>query len=703
MTVSQTAPTRPALRSRLLRPAHPALVLVVGLLCFAAGHLSLTVARVHPAVTTVWPVTGLALAAGLLFGLRVIPGVGLAGFAINYVQLGAPLPALLIGLGHMLEATVGTVLVERFVGGVRGVDSSRRGFLFSLLGCALPPLLGASVGVFALSLSPIPPHTPAPVFVEWWLGDFGGAHLLAPFILYLSQRPREYTWTFWRHTELGFLWCLLIVVLSAVFASPLGEGPAGYPMIFLTLPIAIWSAFRFTLREATLTVLLIAVGVIVGTLDGYGPFAEAGEQTSLRVVQVFLNVIALSVLPIGGGVQKWRAAEHALRAAQADLEARVEARTYALDEAERVARIGNWTWDVRTNAIRWSAELKRIFGRSAHEPDPTFEEYMALMSREDAALAQQNVQTCIESGASYVFEHRIDLADGTVRWVEGRGRPLYDETGVLVRLMGTGQDVTERKLAELEVRRLNEELERRIEIRTRELGRANAELESFNYSVSHDLRGPLRNIGGFAEILAEDLGGTASESARIHLERIVVNVRRMSDIISGMLALANAGRIEMQRHEIDLTRVAETVVAELRSQAPERVVRVVIDPAMTVVGDPGLMRALVTNLVGNAWKFTGRRVDRSAEIEIGIVCVDDAPEFFVRDNGAGFDGALAAQLFLPFRRLHQRTEFEGTGIGLATVARIAERMGGGVRATGKVGEGAAFWVRLPGLRGGELP
>jgi signal transduction histidine kinase len=178
----------------------------------------------------------------------------------------------------------------------------------------------------------------------------------------------------------------------------------------------------------------------------------------------------------------------------------------------------------------------------------------------------------------------------------------------------------------------------------------------------------------------------------------------MNDIITGMLALANAGRGALELGPVDLSRLAEQAVGDLQEAAPDRVVRLDIEPGLHVDGDRRLLRVLVSNLVSNAWKFTGRLPPGEARVSVGVEVGPRGPELVVRDNGAGFDPALSGQLFLPFRRLHQRSEFDGTGIGLATVARIAERHGGEVRAQGAVGGGAAFFVFLPGLTAaGTLP
>ena len=227
----------------------------------------------------------------------------------------------------------------------------------------------------------------------------------------------------------------------------------------------------------------------------------------------------------------------------------------------------------------------------------------------------------------------------------------------------------------------------------RALHDANRELESFSYSVSHDLRAPLRSIDGFSQALVEDIGEHLPDEARSHLDRIRHATRRMGRLIDDLMALSKVGRAEMSRERVDLSDVAEQVVAELRRQQPARQIAVTIAPGLTARADAPLVRLAMQNLIENAWKFTSRR-DLST-IEIGQTRDGErGPAFFVRDNGAGFDPEYSHKLFGPFQRLHAVSEFPGTGIGLATVQRIVHRHGGRVWAEGRIDGGACFYFTL---------
>ncbi|MEZ4296883.1 MAG: PAS domain S-box protein [Polyangiaceae bacterium] len=222
---------------------------------------------------------------------------------------------------------------------------------------------------------------------------------------------------------------------------------------------------------------------------------------------------------------------------------------------------------------------------------------------------------------------------------------------------------------------------------------ANHELEAFSYSVAHDLRSPLRSIDGFSQALLEDYADKLDEEGRQHLTRVRAAAQRMAQLIDDLLGLSRVTRSELFRTEVDVTSMAHDIVDALRRAHPHRDVRVLVQDGLTVHADPRLMSVALENLIGNAWKFTSKCA--KATIEIGSATHDGEVVFFVRDDGAGFDMTFVNKLFTAFQRLHTRADFEGTGIGLATVMRIIRRHGGRVWAEGAVDRGATFWFTLP--------
>jgi PAS domain S-box-containing protein len=312
---------------------------------------------------------------------------------------------------------------------------------------------------------------------------------------------------------------------------------------------------------------------------------------------------------------------------------------------------------------------------------------------EGEAMRTVERQALSEDGA-YRVTRRLRRSDGEVRHASLTFSTVPGERGESFASLVQVEDVTERLRAEARVQALNRTLEARVALRTRELSHANQELEAFAYSVSHDLRAPLRSIDGFSRLLTERYRDAIDASGQDYLGRIRNASARMSDLIDALLKMSRVSRGELQVAQVDLSAMAKDIATELRNADPARSVAFDIQPGLLVSGDPALLRNLMDNLLGNAWKFTAHTKD--ARIAVGG---DHSGEIFVRDNGAGFAPEYAAKLFRPFQRLHTADQYAGHGIGLASVKRIVERHGGSIRAEGQVGQGATFWFRLPEERG----
>ncbi len=278
-------------------------------------------------------------------------------------------------------------------------------------------------------------------------------------------------------------------------------------------------------------------------------------------------------------------------------------------------------------------------------------------------------------------------------WLELDIVPLANESGRFTHWVSVGRDITQRRQQQQEILSLNSELEARVQRRTVQLAEANKQLASFSYSVSHDLRSPLNTIAGFSQLLAHSDGNNFSEKGKHYLSRIRAGAKQMSDLIEGLLSLAHLSREQIRSEQVDLSAIARRIEQDLREREPERQVQVHIQDGLSAHGDPRLLAAVLQNLLGNAWKFSSRKM--SAQIDVGSeLGAEGDTFFFVRDNGAGFDMAFVNKLFGTFERLHSLEDFAGTGIGLATVKRVIERHGGRVWADGKLNEGATFYFTV---------
>ena len=364
-----------------------------------------------------------------------------------------------------------------------------------------------------------------------------------------------------------------------------------------------------------------------------------------------------------------------------------------LKEAQRLAHVGGWELNPANRKILWSDETYRIFEVDPATFEVTYDSFMAFVHPDDRDLVNQAYRESVKRRTHYDFVHRLLMPDGRIKHVRERGVSEFDGDR-LVRSVGTVQDITEMREAEDKLKRLNEELEKRVADRTREMTALNRDLEAFAYSVSHDLRTPLRSLDGYASLLEAEYGERLDDDGRGYLERIRQSARRMSNLINDMLTMAHLNRADLRRERLDLSELARSVVADITAAEPGRSAQWHIEDGLVVQADPTLLHAVLQNLLGNAWKYTSKmpqaRISFTAER-----CADGSTEFQVRDNGAGFDMAYGHHLFQPFKRLHAQHEFEGTGVGLATVQRIIERHGGRVRGEGAVGQGALFAFTLP--------
>lgn len=358
---------------------------------------------------------------------------------------------------------------------------------------------------------------------------------------------------------------------------------------------------------------------------------------------------------------------------------------HSLNESQDQAHMGSWEFDSVQQKSFWSAEMFRMLGRDPALGPMSFDDFLALVHPDDRKSVRRDVIKCFNTKAPFHHEYRIVFPDKRMIFIEARGKSTSDLQGNLTRISGVIQNITERKKTEEEIIKLNETLEQRVKERT-------AELEAFSYSVSHDLRAPLRAVHGFGQALLEDYHDQLDENARDYLGRIRRATENMGELIEDLLKLSRIARSEMDIVQVNLSQIVMSIAEEFQKSQPERSVHFIIEENLEDSADPRLMRILFENLIGNAWKFTGK-IDHP-EIEFGSTFEDGKKTYFIRDNGTGFDMHYAKKLFTPFQRLHTSEEYSGTGIGLAIVKRIIARHGGTIRAESTVGKGTSILFTL---------
>jgi len=320
--------------------------------------------------------------------------------------------------------------------------------------------------------------------------------------------------------------------------------------------------------------------------------------------------------------------------------------------------------------------------------------YASIIHSDDLKRVSDEVEGFSRAGHPfYEQEYRIAVKGGEYRWIYDFTIVVRDHTGAITHYHGYLLDITDRKKAEEEIHSLNMELEERVVSRTAQLTTANRELEAFAYSLSHDLRAPLRCIDGFSLAIMEDYEDKLDSQGRHYLNRMRTASQHMAQLIDDMLRLSRVIRSELQKKSVNLSELASAIAEWLKSGEPERSVEFVIAPKLTVFADQNMMKIVLENLLGNAWKFTSRH--KTGRIELNSMEKDGETVYYVQDDGAGFDIAYAGKLFSAFQRLHTDEDFEGTGIGLATVNRIISRHGGKVWAMSEVEKGATFYFTLP--------
>jgi PAS domain S-box-containing protein len=365
-----------------------------------------------------------------------------------------------------------------------------------------------------------------------------------------------------------------------------------------------------------------------------------------------------------------------------------------LREAQEMAHLGFWFWDIKTGFVEWSEEVYKIFWLDPEKFTPQIDSILALSPwEEDNQRDKELINRAITSHTPGSYEQKFLRPDKSIGHYYSTFQGNYDENGDVISIVGTVLDITDRKIAESQIKMLNEELEQRVIQRTEQLEAANKELEAFSYSVSHDLRSPLRAVHSYTNILLEEYEKTLDEEGKRLCGIISSSATQMGELIDDLLSFSRIGRSTMNPSKLDMKSIAGSVFDEISSEKERTRIKFHVGKLHKCFGDPGLIKLVWNNLISNSIKYSSK--ETVSEIVISSILEENRITYSVKDNGVGFDMKYKHKLFGVFQRLHSESEFEGNGVGLAIVQRIIFRHGGAVWAEGEVGKGATFYFSLP--------
>ena len=364
----------------------------------------------------------------------------------------------------------------------------------------------------------------------------------------------------------------------------------------------------------------------------------------------------------------------------------------SLAAAQRIGKMGNWDWNIETGELWWSDEIYRIFDLNPDNYLPTYEKLLRSVHPDDRSLVEQSIQDALDNGKPFNIDHRIMHRRGTLATVHEQAEITRDEHGKPLRMLGTVQDITAIRAAEKQIRQLNDELEQRVVERTAQLEDANKELESFSYSVSHDLRSPLRSIDGFSRILMDDYADALPDDGQRYLSLVREATQQMGRLIDDLLDFSRLGRKALNKREVAPGEIVSSVLETLSPELENRKLELSIGDLPSCQADRALLKQVYVNLISNALKFTGK--EEVTRIKISSQQDKGQTVYFVRDNGVGFDMQYADKLFGVFQRLHRAEDFGGSGVGLAIVQRIIHRHGGRIWVESEENKGTTFYFTV---------
>ena len=614
---------------------------------FAAAKLGMSLSVSHGVITPVWAPSGIALASLLILGVRYWPAVAIAAFAANATGEATLPVAAGIAVGNTLAAVCGALLVTR-IGFTPALDRVRSVLALVVGGALVSTTISATNGVTVLTLADAREDAYGSAWLLWWFGDAIGILVVAPILLVLNEASRQRRPPPTHILEGIVLLAGLIAVSAIVFLA----GAWRYP--YLIFPFLLWAALRFKQVGAATSAFLVGAigtwGAVVGTV----PLGGETATERVQLAQASFAVVVISLLVLGATLAEREAATNALALS-----------ALRLREAQSLAHIGSWEWDVRRDLVTWTDELHRIFGVERGGEPLTYETYLELVHPDDREFTEETVWQAAADGKPFAFEHRVIRPDGDERIVLGRGR-VVQRGGDVVSMLGTAQDVTDQR----QVEKLREDI---------------------LASVSHELRTPLTSVLGFALTLEKHRSDLTPETIDETVAALAQAARRLDRLLADLLDVERLrrGLAVLRREQVDVGELVERVVAETPLDGRELTLD--CQPVVAEV-DRAKVERIVENLVVNADKHTppeGSIAIRLAPSGRDVVLV-------VEDEGPGIPDEFKDVVFETFNRgPNVLTMTPGAGIGLSLVARFAAVHGGRTWVEDKPGGGAAFHVLLP--------
>jgi PAS domain S-box-containing protein len=611
-----------------------------------AAQVGINLDVAHGVITPVWAPSGIALAALLILGMRYWPAVAVGAFAANVASDASVAVAAGIAVGNTLEPIIGAAIVRRF--GFRPQLDRIRTVLALALGAGiLSTAVAATNGVTVLTIAGERQDSFLDAWVLWWFGDAVGVLMVAPLLLVLYG---------WRHVRLtprqiaeGLV---LLAAVAAVSAFVFLGGAWRYP--YLLFPLLLWAPLRFQAVGAATTSFIVGAVGTWGALTGEIPGGADTATERVQIAQALFALVAVSLLVVGATLAEREAGIREL--AQT---------AWRLREAQSLAHIGHWEWDIRSDAVTWSDELYRIFGLTPSAENVTYAEYLRRLHPEDRAFVDGTVQRAIAERRPFAFEHRIVRPDGTERVLASRGR-LSVENGEPIAMLGTAQDVTEQRQAE----RLRDDI---------------------LSAVSHELRTPLTAVLGFALTLESRRDELSRDEAERITRELSLAARRLERLLADLLDVERMRRgvFEISRTRTEVLSLVESALAS--ASVDGRRVDISGDPLTAEIDAPKFER-IIENLVRNAAKH----VPDHAAIHVRLDAQGNDLLLSVDDEGPGVPDEYKRLVFETFNRGPKMLSTSpGLGIGLALVARFAEVHGGRTWVEDRPGGGASFRVLLP--------